>query len=949
MKSHIRRLWRLSWIVTLPVTLVFFLWFQRTYERYENFGLRQFTPDQLTLRRSGQLELDHMAASLQVEANALGLAERLQRTGLRTVSLFVKEGNLQQLNSDLPVSGAEYVDGGLSTDGSAVQEVDVRYRGDSVYHWAYWKKSWRVKTKKDELFMGMRKFNLIATRSKNLLNNHFAYRLANHMGLISPYSEVVNVVLNGKLLGVYILTEQLDESTIRRHDKMPGDVYSGDIAGRDRYKGHSVDIFDQPGAWTKVAVNNHFDLAALDPLEEFLFYFHNAHRSEGQAGLSELLDADAVGRYLACDILFQTYHADNSHNWRFYYDPWKTKLEPVIWDPMGWMQPNYKRTRFRRAPDILMSDMHVALLSNPDFLRARHRALAEFFDSGKDKLFLTEARNLVERMELAIEADPNFVFLGEHLDPQDTVEATSFLVEFIESVFAEIHRVHLVCPNAVTQYARLDENTIRLNVSGRGPVNDLELTYDVPLQGPVEVSISCYSAAGEEIVDVSGATTLSGTTVRIKSDLVARPEIGALPAGRGTKLRMATGSYDINVKTKTQNARLLHVQARRGLGNPMRMTNEVKRLQKPMFWPTVNVVNPAPIQSTTTYSADVVIAGNRVIENDLVIEPGTRLLFEPGANLLVKGRVSAKGTRANPIHFGPLQEGQDPWGTFAIKGPDADGSHFAHCHFREGSGWKEPLAEYSAMFSIHHVQAVRVEHCTFQDSRIVDDMVHGVYSEVVFRNCRFVRSLFDALDMDISTVEVVGCEFIESGNDAVDLMTARAKVHTTQFLSSVDKGISVGEDSALLVQDTLFESCEIAVQTKDRSTATLINCDLLNCNLGVDGIRKNWRYGGGGEAFIYKSNFSGCNLSLGADSSSRLFVRDSYIDDIDSVKRKRVDVGENVDSLTPYTAAQPKLERDERELDALGDIGVVGRGTVRPRKRGSRYGASAAKRARKDS
>ena len=78
-------------------------------------------------------------------------SDRLAATGLDTV-LFATDGALQQLDSNLPHSGFEYVEGGMLYDG-AVQEVDL-YRGDNVYHWGFWKKSWRVKTKRGALYKG---------------------------------------------------------------------------------------------------------------------------------------------------------------------------------------------------------------------------------------------------------------------------------------------------------------------------------------------------------------------------------------------------------------------------------------------------------------------------------------------------------------------------------------------------------------------------------------------------------------------------------------------------------------------------------------------------------------------------------------------------------------------------------------------------------------------------
>lgn len=934
MMSSIRRAWRLSWIVTLPVAVVFVFWAMKTQSRYFDFHVRQETPDELTLLRSGHLEYEHMLESLAVERNALGVADRLAETGLRTISLFVREGNLQQLNADLPESGHVYTDGSLAVGGKPAQEVDVRYRGDSVYHWAYWKKSWRVKTKKDALFLGMRKFNLIASRTPNLLNNHLAFKLATHMGIISPYSEVVNVVLNGELLGVYILTEQLDESTIRRHGLMPGDLYSGDLAGQSRFKGHSNMVFEQPAAWTKVAVNNHFEEDSLDPLRGFLAKIQYADRPQGQAGLSEILDMDAMGRVGALDTFTQTSHTDNTHNWRFYYDPWKTQMVPVVWDPMGWTALRPRRETGTVRLDMMVSEFHTKLLRNGDFVKARQKAFEDFFNSGLDQVFLAETRALIERLTPAIEADPNLVYRGAQLSREYVLEETALLLPFIKRIFETARKSFIADPQGRASFARLTEDTIRVSVDGRIPVSTVELSFDRPLGGPLKVTIGYSDSSAERVVDVSSAASLSGSTLTLDIDLLARARV----TGRA-RLVHTPATYDLRVQGGRAGSRLLDVHVCRTVGSPRVRVDEVAELNTAGLGQMYQVVVPQPIVERTVYSGEITISGNRTLDGDLLIEAGTHLQFEPGANLIVTGRVDAVGTKELPITFGPKSEAQEPWGVFAIKGSGADGSKFTHCQFREGSGWKQPLAEYSAMFSIHQVQRVLVEDCVFSDSRIVDDMVHGVYSEVRFHDCTFVRSLFDALDMDISDVEVLRCKFIDSGNDAVDLMTANATVDGCEFLGSGDKGISVGEDSLVLARGTYFKDCLIAVQTKDESTAVLINCELVGCSSGVDGLKKNWRYDGGGEAFIYKSHISGTDRPLHTDSHSRIVIRDSYVEGLGAVSGKRIDIGGAVDDESPRKAAtRTKFVRHPDDVRAMGDLGTRNEVPVERKTRGRHTG-----------
>ena len=65
---------------------------------------------------------------------------------------------------------------------------------------------------------------------------------------------------------------------------------------------------------------------------------------------------------------------------------------------------------------------------------------------------------------------------------------------------------------------------------------------------------------------------------------------------------------------------------------------------------------------------------------------------------------------------------------------------------------------------------------------------------------------------------------------------------------SGDKGISIGEGSALLVVNDRFAGDAIGIQAKDTSQAVVVNSTFEDNALAVDAYKKNWRYGDGGQA-----------------------------------------------------------------------------------------------------
>lgn len=939
MMKTLKKLWSRSWIVTVPVVLVFGLWARGTYARWNDFTVRHSTSQDLSLLKVGFLEANHMARSAKLDVTKWGTHEKLVSTGLETVHLYIKDGSLQRLNSDLPHSGFEYVDGGMFY-GDEVREVDLRYRGDNVYHWGFWKKSWRVKTQRGALYKGMRKFNLIAPRTTEVLNNYLSYRLGSYMGLISPYTELVNVAVNGKYQGVFVLTEQLEESTIRRHDRMPGDVYSGELVGMDALQGIDNRVFDHPGVWTKAAVNNHFDEGAMDPLEHLLKAIEDADSPEGQRRLSELVNIEAFAKFSAFEALACTVHIDAQHNWRLYYDPWETAFEPIVWDPVGWHRTVLPRPLTPLRPDVITSPFHAALFRNAEFLRARSRAFQEFFALGRDQAFLNEARDLVRRVGPALELDAHLVTEVKMVRPSEVQGAMAHLVTRIESLFEELHQTHVVDPTGLVRFRAKTPGKIELEINGRRPIEELEIQYSGPVQGPLVTTLGWANISGPHKTYVTGNTSIRGSCIHLDVDLIARhqPSITTMDPANAWRngLKMQPARYDLEfaprpgtfaesdragAMSRALGGRLVGIRFRRAGSDAWKTAYAASEITSNDHSRTELVVSDDIGIAPVVISGEVVIEGDRVIDADVIFKPGTTVRMKPAANLLFRGRVLAEGTASRPVSFVPYTEGQEPWGIVGIKGRGANGSRFNHCIFREGSGWKLPLAEYSAMFSIHGVQDVTVANCDFADSRVVDDMVHGVYSSVRFSRCNFRRSLADALDMDISEVSVEDCLFEDSGNDAVDLMTARATIRDTRFINSVDKGVSVGEHSYLVLSNSLMKGCNIGIQSKDESAVTVVNSDFVECSQAIDAYSKNWRYNGGGAAYVYKSRFIRNGQSLSADRKSRITVSDSFMDRIPAVDPRRIQIDSSVDAASMRKAAERGMQRRPEEIEQLWGVG----------------------------
>jgi hypothetical protein len=314
------------------------------------------------------------------------------------------------------------------------------------------------------------------------------------------------------------------------------------------------------------------------------------------------------------------------------------------------------------------------------------------------------------------------------------------------------------------------------------------------------------------------------------------------------------------------------------------------------------------------WSGDVKISGVQSINQPLIIRPGTRVLLAAGSSLIIKNRLLAIGTKEQPIRFIPQDKTHLPWGALVLFGAAANDSILSHCQFSAGSGLKGNLFEYTAMLSIHAVQDAYINHCTFIDNKLVDDMVHVVYSKVHFTDNIFSNAFSDALDIDISQAVIINNSFINSGNDAIDLMTTQAVVADSSLKNNGDKGISVGEGSQLFAVNNRFEGNAIGIQAKDSSTALVFNQTFIGNQTALHAYKKNWRYGTGGMILAAKSQFINNQQDLVAKKHSRILLNDNYLQS--ELPEKRVHAW-FVDDIDKSKAQQGKLPKMIKQLPAM--------------------------------
>ena len=105
------------------------------------------------------------------------------------------------------------------------------------------------------------------------------------------------------------------------------------------------------------------------------------------------------------------------------------------------------------------------------------------------------------------------------------------------------------------------------------------------------------------------------------------------------------------------------------------------------------------------------------------------------------------------------------------------------------------------------------------------------------------RSQSDAFDSDFSEGKVLETKFTNIGNDAIDFSGSQIVIKDVEINNANDKGISGGENSTLLVENTTIKAAGIGLASKDLSIIEVNNCIITDCNYGIVLLQKKPEYG----------------------------------------------------------------------------------------------------------
>ena len=836
----------------------------------------------IVLWKSGYIEENQYISGFNsVELDVLNSIERSYKsifppsdTALEKIYLYISEKNQSHLLSDLPSSRKKWVDGLILEEGK-LKKISVKHRGDNPNNWLHDKKSWRVKRKKSDLKNGVRVFNYSLPRDSSLINTYMGYFVANKMNIPAPKFKFVEIYINDKYEGLYLETQHIDENFLRMNKIMPVNIYKGTPSRTDKPFNQDVDLFNNPYLWEKNAIYNARDSSNYMDLERFLKLVRSSVNDiEEMKELEKVADIKKWANFSAYETIMQSWHNYEKNNMYLISDPWIGEFYPIAYDTIF----NDTKPNVDIDEPINMDNAAHALMevytNNSKFLFEKYKILDELIKNNFYEDIEKEAKQIYSVIQDSWKNDPSHVqFALSNEFNRNLIFNTAMELE-VENFIKRINFIEENIRNNLNSIKSFswtqNNNDFELVINSYKPLNKIKICLKL---NPGYKSIDLLDKNNNEFKGIEDKNGCYDFNIGINSNRFklqnSASRITTFSASNGFNVTPTVFPFILDNNIEISNVYAMFLGSE-DFVSPVK--NESKEKNTRII--NNSAINLYPVDDVITWQGDVYVDDLMVIENRLTILPGTNVFIGPNASIVFKKQVKSIGNEENKINFLKLEEGS--WGVVALVGKETKGSIFKHTNINGGSGGNFNGYEFTGMLSLHLTEDIKFSDVSISNNSNFDDLVHVLYSnKIKFSDSIFSDALSDAIDIDISTVEIDNCIFNNSGNDSIDSMTSNLKVTNSFIDGAGDKGISAGESSEILVRNLTFNNTEIAIQSKDNTNVTVSNSKFFNNRIQLDAYQKNWRYGNGGKIIVSDSLFNGEKNQINAKNKSEIFVINS--------------------------------------------------------------------------
>lgn len=727
-----------------------------------------------------------------VKAIWFGSNEEMYRVELEKsdiIDITISQDQQAKLNRYLkktPVK-KKWVKVGFKFDGN-YHSAKMRFHGTSAAHFTGGKYSYSIKLFKDSAYYNnARKFKLIKSEEADptviAIN-----KMANSLGLISSSGSMKILRVNGEIKGTYYLVEDIKKEFLEREFGITSYSTLTNVSDWNRKENVSLGInhvSDNDLYFGHIEEDDDFEYPkALNEYRILTKHIKNGNLEE----VKKRIDVEYMSKFLCLLAVFNDIHFVTGDNLKLIYDQSRGKFYPIyraecegreiaIKESVSF--PHLNKFVFHSLGDLYFKSKNTKLfqllLTDNEIRNLRDARLYDY---------ATQRNSILNPLKKVYAANDRvmryFKTDFELCEPKKKKQ-----IKIVNSVL-DIAKQHLEYSQIYVTYdsisQRLDillDSYAPLHISHRTSdfrkenVNGIQMSQDMDAEYlHQEFEVNDYNFDPKGLVFVNSITKDTISKKKIYLNLIDR-------SGGDTSKSTEELLNENNVSYSIKNDSLI--------------------IQKGMYSITSHLV----IESKYT----------------TIIEAGVHFKIDSAVNFCMYGDVDMRGSSINNIIIDRLDD-KCSFGSVSIVGVD----HVSHSKisYLNISGGGESFFDgrsYTGQFAVYHAD-VKIEHSVFSNSE-GDDGLNVKYSKVNIMDCKFLNNMADQVDLDFCIVQLSECEFkpsaIDPNGDGLDLSGSYASITNCTFSGFLDKGLSLGEKSKVIVTACVFKENNNAIAVKDET------------------------------------------------------------------------------------------------------------------------------------
>ena len=676
--------------------------------------------------------------------------------------------------------------------------------------------------KDDKLIKGMSRFSLQNPATRFDTEEWLFLENLRSEDCMAVRYDFVNLVLNGKHMGIYAIEEHFSKELIEANKRREGVIVK--FNDYHVWRKHQPDFVENI-AWQSFYRSSSPEFRGgkrVSSNPDFLKQAENAVNllramQDESIKASQIFDIEKLSKFLAITFIWQANHGLGVDDINFYYNPVTSLLEPVGFDAEPTLNPHY--CLFTGG---WMKDTWVHFCLEDPLIASSYLKYVELFT---DEKYINQFKNRVNPYESNIRrlilrellwSDPITIWDNARkifeYDPWDILQKR---IARIKNELSEKRPLYAHCMFN-------DINKSRLKVTIRNcttyPVEILSFSLNNQKLNPLELIESDY----QHICPSSGNIYLPPQKegiLHVQDDLNFELDSKIINIdSTNAENYLIVESKFLGTESSERKSSFSIIKTAFEVSNiPLGSTNlELQGLPYKIDQKT-NTISIEPGRHK--------VSGNIYIPatHGLILHPNTIIEFSSYSTFVCQSNIIARGTIDKPIQFTSENE-NFLWPGFLLYSTNNKDSIFDHVIFKHvkgvGTGPNKNGVTRNGWtmtggITIYNCTA-HFTNCLFENFQ-TEDALNIIASKFSLQNTFFKKVDSDAFDGDFVEGVISNCVFSDILGDGADFSGSDVEIIDCQFINISDKAISIGENSRAKVSKASIENVSFGVVSKDQS------------------------------------------------------------------------------------------------------------------------------------